>query len=79
MTLVQTSYNKRGCLTEVLGFLTFGDTGDQFSFWMQIKRESDCASNGGFLKICSPLIGACKVLNLPVVTRFHTGLNQPAN
>jgi hypothetical protein len=69
MSIGWTSYNRQGCLTGVNGSVTFSNTGHHYVFEMLIKRTGpDCALNGGYIVVSSPLLGDEKMIRLPSVT-----------
>ena len=67
MAISDSSYNKFGCLTRVMGSLRFA-AGNMYTFVMQVRRMSDCESDGGTLEVCNPKLGACKSIRLPSIT-----------
>jgi hypothetical protein len=79
MSIARTVNNSRGCLTRVEGSVTFGDTGHHYVFEMFILRTSDCAQNGGYILISSPLLGDEVWLRLPAITRVTTTSQPVAN
>ena len=72
-------YSRLGCLTRVEGSVYFNDTGRGYTFEIQIYRTTNCARNGGYIKVCSPWLGTCKWLRLPAITSVGTVSGLTAN
>jgi hypothetical protein len=80
MKIGWTSYNSQGCLTKVNGSVTFSNTGHHYEFEMIINRTgADCALNGGYIIVMSPLLGDEKMIRLPSVTSRSSLSTMRAN
>ncbi len=69
LTSVELMRNGRGCLTGMTGVILFTDNSHMYSFEMRNFRSSDCSLNGGFIRVCSTLLGGCQTVNIPGITR----------
>jgi len=80
MSIGETSYNRQGCLTGVDGSVTFSNTGHHYEFEMLIKRTGpDCALNGGYILVSSPLLGHGRMIRLPSITSRGSVSGMRAN
>jgi hypothetical protein len=62
-------YNWKGCLIEVQGWVRFTDNGHRYSFQATTRG---CSHDGGILTVCSPVLGGCREVSLPVALSSTT-------